>query len=163
MKWIDMTEQQQHRTLQTMQECGGGFAGKLAAAAMVADGSNLTTLVEAFSHLVEKYSADSYFYNFDDKVKERLSFKPVVKVAGNGDAWCGNALRFATSEEAATSAADLANRWMLVLEHGVQESTDPVTHKLTKQADGFWLIEALPTQRNAEASAVRAISADEAH
>ena len=131
MKFTDMTPQQQSRSITTMGRCGGGFAGKLADAWNVADGTNSKRLADAFSDLVERFGPDSDFYTFDDKVAERKSFKPVVKTDDSGK-WYDNALRFATSEEAAASAADLANRWMMVREHGVQESTDPVTHTLSK-------------------------------
>ena len=140
MKFTDMTPQQQNRSITTMGRCGGGFAGKLADAWNVADGTNAAKLASAFSDLVERFGPDSDFYTYDDKVVCRKSFKPVVKIIGEGDKWCGNALRFATSEEAAASAADLASRWIMVAEHGVQESTDPVTHVMTKLGNSIWLM-----------------------
>lgn len=59
-----------------------------------------------------------------------MSYKPQVMVAGNGDAWCDNALRFETREEAETSARDLMGRWMMVTDCRAAESDDPVTHRI---------------------------------
>lgn len=56
-----------------------------------------------------------------------MSYKPVVKVAGDGQ-WNSNALRFATEEEAKESAKDLAHRWMLVTAYSAQPSDDPVNY-----------------------------------
>jgi len=52
-----------------------------------------------------------------------MSFRPMVKV---GNEWAGNGIRFATREEAESSARDLAMRWTLVLDHRADESDDPV-------------------------------------
>jgi len=57
-----------------------------------------------------------------------MSWKPEV-IADNSGKWCGNALRFATAEEAQSNARDLANRWMLVREWRVVESDDPVNYQ----------------------------------
>jgi hypothetical protein len=43
--------------------------------------------------------------------------------------WAGNALRFATREEAAANVWDLMNRWMLVNDYRVDESEDPVNYR----------------------------------
>jgi hypothetical protein len=59
-----------------------------------------------------------------------MSFKPVVQVAGNGDKWCDNALRFSTKGEAMQSASDLANRWMMVTAYDAHPSDDPVNYKI---------------------------------
>lgn len=53
------------------------------------------------------------------------SYKPVVKVQGE---WAGNALRFATEEEARLNALNLMGRWMLVEQIGVEPSEDPVNY-----------------------------------
>ena len=52
-----------------------------------------------------------------------MSFRPMVSTGG---AFAGNALRFATREEAEASARDLYGRWTLVLDHRADESDDPV-------------------------------------
>ena len=57
-----------------------------------------------------------------------VSFKPEVQVNGR-DEWAGNGLRFATREEAERNVEHLMNRWLLVTDTRVVESTDPVTHR----------------------------------
>ncbi len=47
-------------------------------------------------------------------------------IADASGKWCGNALRFATREEAEVYARDLFSRWTLVKEFRVVESADPV-------------------------------------
>jgi hypothetical protein len=59
-----------------------------------------------------------------------MSYKPQVKVAGNGDKWCDNALRFATMVEAEQSAHDLMMRWMLVTDCRGAPSDDPVNYAI---------------------------------
>ena len=56
------------------------------------------------------------------------SYAPEVIVDSSGK-WCGNALRFATREEAEANVDNLMMRWMLVRETRVVESTDPVNYK----------------------------------
>lgn len=56
-----------------------------------------------------------------------MSYRPMVYVQGE---WAGNGLRFATKEEAETSAYLLANRWTLVESFRVDESDDPVNYTL---------------------------------
>jgi len=56
-----------------------------------------------------------------------MSWKPEVIADASGK-WCGNALRFATKEEAEGNVADLASRWFLVRETRVVESDDPVNY-----------------------------------
>lgn len=56
------------------------------------------------------------------------SFKPEVQVNGRPE-WAGNALRFATREEAEANVHDLMMRWMLVTDTRVVESNDPVAHR----------------------------------
>ena len=58
-----------------------------------------------------------------------MSWKPEVQTRIDGE-WCGNALRFATVEEAAASAEDLMHRWMLVIAWRTTQSDDPVNYKL---------------------------------
>jgi hypothetical protein len=57
-----------------------------------------------------------------------MSFKPMVRVTGE-QKFVGNALRFATREEAESNANDLMMRWLLVEETAVEESSDPVNYK----------------------------------
>ena len=57
-----------------------------------------------------------------------MSFKPEV-VADSSGQWCGNALRFATREEAEANVHDLMMRWFAVRETRVVESDDPVNHR----------------------------------
>ena len=54
-----------------------------------------------------------------------MSFAPEV-IADDSGKWCGNALRFATREEAEGNVADLASRWFAVRETRVVPSNDPV-------------------------------------
>lgn len=56
-----------------------------------------------------------------------MSWKPEV-IADNSGEWVGNALRFATKEEAEANARDLAWRWLAVRDHRVVESDDPVNY-----------------------------------
>jgi hypothetical protein len=55
------------------------------------------------------------------------SWKPEVEVDGK---WSTNALRFATEEEAAMSARDLFNRWMLTTNHRATPSDDTVNYSI---------------------------------
>ena len=54
-----------------------------------------------------------------------MSFRPMVSTGG---AFAGNALRFATREEAEASAHDLAMRWTLVQSFRADASDDPVNY-----------------------------------
>lgn len=58
-----------------------------------------------------------------------MSFAPEVVADASGKFY-GNALRFATREEAEISAKDLASRWLLVTDWRVVESTDPVNYAI---------------------------------
>jgi hypothetical protein len=60
-----------------------------------------------------------------------MSWKPEV-IADNSGKFYGNALRFATREEAEKNVADLRSRWLLVTETRVVESDDPVNYKWTE-------------------------------
>src|ERR1700694_4363842 len=57
-----------------------------------------------------------------------MSFKPEV-IADPSGKWCGNALRFATREEAEANVQDLMMRWFAVRETRVVESDDPVNYR----------------------------------
>ena len=57
-----------------------------------------------------------------------MSFKPEVTADPSGK-WCGNALRFATREEAAANVRDLMMRWFAVRETRVVVSDDPVNYR----------------------------------
>jgi len=52
-----------------------------------------------------------------------MSYRPMVSTGG---AFAGNALRFATREEAEASARDLYGRWTLCVDHRADESDDEV-------------------------------------
>lgn len=56
-----------------------------------------------------------------------MSFAAEV-IADDSGKFCGNGLRFATTEEASTYARDLEARWILVRKWRVVPSEDPVTH-----------------------------------
>ena len=55
------------------------------------------------------------------------SYAPEV-IADSSGQWCGNALRFATREEAENNVRDLMMRWMRVRDTRVVESNDPVNY-----------------------------------
>ncbi len=55
------------------------------------------------------------------------SFAPEV-IADSSGKWCGNALRFATREEAERNVRNLQMRWMSVRETRVVRSRDPVNY-----------------------------------
>jgi hypothetical protein len=59
------------------------------------------------------------------------SFAPQVKT-GAASEWAGNALRFATREEAEANVANLMQRWMLVTDTRVVESDDPPNYRWTE-------------------------------
>jgi hypothetical protein len=58
-----------------------------------------------------------------------MSFKSEV-IADSSGKWVGNALRFATEEEANAYVTDLSWRWLAVRQTRVVESDEPVNHKL---------------------------------
>lgn len=62
-----------------------------------------------------------------------MSFKPVVQTDSSGK-WYGNAVRFASREEAMASAASLASRWTMVRDYSVEESDDPVNYAIVDGA-----------------------------
>ena len=57
-----------------------------------------------------------------------MSFKPEV-IAHPPGKWRGNALCFATREEAEANVRDLMMRWFAVRETRVVESDDPVNYR----------------------------------
>ena len=57
-----------------------------------------------------------------------MSWRPEV-IADSSGKWVGNALRFATKEEAEANVRNLAMRWILVRETRVVESDDPVNYR----------------------------------
>ena len=57
-----------------------------------------------------------------------MTFKLVV-IADASGRWCGNALRFATREEAEANVRDLMMRWFAVRETRVVASDDPVNYR----------------------------------
>jgi hypothetical protein len=57
-----------------------------------------------------------------------MAWKPEV-IADNTGKWCGNALRFATKEEAEANVKDLECRWFAVRETRVVECGDPVNYR----------------------------------
>lgn len=58
-----------------------------------------------------------------------MSWKPEVQTI-NDSKWYDNSLAFATEKEAAHSASDLANRWLLVTAHRAVESDEPVNYRI---------------------------------
>lgn len=57
-----------------------------------------------------------------------MSWKPEVQTDDTGK-WYGNALRFATRQEAEANVSELAFRWLAVRDTRVIESDDPVTYR----------------------------------
>ncbi len=57
-----------------------------------------------------------------------LSFGAEV-IADNSGEWVGNALRFATNDEAVAYAKNLFTRWTAVREYRVVPSPDPVNYR----------------------------------
>ena len=56
-----------------------------------------------------------------------MSWKPEV-IADSSGKWYGNALRFATREEAAANVRDLMMRWFAVRDTRVVKTDDPVNY-----------------------------------
>lgn len=57
-----------------------------------------------------------------------MNWKPMVKT-GNDPKFYGNAQVFSTKEEALASSKDLMGRWMMVVEHGAEETDNPVNYE----------------------------------
>ncbi len=70
-----------------------------------------------------------------------MSWKPEVITDSTGK-WCGNALRFATKEEAEANVSALMWNWLAVRDVRVVECDDPVTHAWVngrlQDAPGRW-------------------------
>jgi hypothetical protein len=62
------------------------------------------------------------------KKEFKMSWKPEV-IADSSGKWAGNALRFATREEAEANVRDLMMRWFAVRETRVVESDDPANYR----------------------------------
>lgn len=60
-----------------------------------------------------------------------MSYEPQV-IADSSGKFVGNALRFATEQEAEVYVRDLSVRWTLVRETRVIESPDPVNYKIVE-------------------------------
>lgn len=65
-----------------------------------------------------------------------MSFKPQV-TTGSDPTFYGNALAFATREEAEANAKDLFYRWMLCTDSRAIESDEPVTHTYVDGVLGY--------------------------
>lgn len=64
-----------------------------------------------------------------------MSWKPEVTTDSSGK-WYGNALRFATKQEAYENARGLSYRWFTVRSYRATESDDPVNYTYSS-ADGL--------------------------
>ena len=64
------------------------------------------------------------------------SWKPEV-TTGSDPKFYGNALAFATREEAEANARDLYNRWTLCTGHRAVESDEPVSHTYVDGVLGY--------------------------
>ena len=60
-----------------------------------------------------------------------MSWKSEV-IADNSGNWAGNALRFATKEEAEHWVADLSLRWLAVRDTRAVESDEPVNYAIVE-------------------------------
>ena len=72
-----------------------------------------------------------------------MNFKPEVIADSSGN-WSGNALRFATDEEAKIYVDDLMMRWTAVRDTRVLEVEDPVTACLDRDGSGWKLVHLTP-------------------
>lgn len=61
-----------------------------------------------------------------------MSWKPEVFVDGQ---WAGNAVRFATKEEAEASGRELLSRWWVPSDSRATESEDPVNYRFDFATD----------------------------
>ena len=62
------------------------------------------------------------------------SWKPVWKIHGEGNKWCGNAQRFATEAEAKESAHARFMVWTATTDFSALPSDDPVNYE---RVDGY--------------------------
>jgi len=63
-----------------------------------------------------------------------MSWKPEV-IADSSGKWAGNALRFATYDEAYRNACHLMMRWTLVSDWRASESEDPVNYRYSEAGE----------------------------
>tara|TARA_R110000765_G_scaffold9890_3_gene30600 strand:+ start:293 stop:532 length:240 start_codon:yes stop_codon:yes gene_type:complete len=61
-----------------------------------------------------------------------MAWKAEVQTQGNGEDWDGNALVFATEDEAVGYAEDLMSRWTAVKEYRVVECQDEATYRYSE-------------------------------
>lgn len=66
-----------------------------------------------------------------------MSFKPQVETVNDPGKFLGNALAFATFDEAYQNARDLSHRWLLVTDYRAVESDEPVTHTYVDRVLGY--------------------------
>jgi len=63
----------------------------------------------------------------------------MVRTTGSG--FVGNALRFATEDEATRNARDLMHRWFAVTEYRAEPSDDPVNYTYTLEGKLVEMVE----------------------
>lgn len=93
------------------------------------DGTELTTILKDGQRIksdvtvndAERYVKDGDWVSFQ-------SFMPQVVADSSGE-WAGNALRFATREEAEKNVRDLMDRWLSVTDTRVVESGDEPNYR----------------------------------
>ena len=83
-----------------------------------------------------------------------MSFKPEV-IADSSGKWSGNALRFATEEEAKIYVDDLMMRWTAVHDTRVIEVEEPVTVRLDRDGSGWRLVLLTPARSPTPSRRVR--------
>lgn len=66
-----------------------------------------------------------------------MSYKPEVIADGSGQ-WCGNALRFATEQEAQHYVNDLMMRWLSVRDTRIVPSEDDVNARIVNNRLQHW-------------------------
>lgn len=70
-----------------------------------------------------------------------MSYMPEVQTDNTGK-WYGNALRFATYQEAYENARDLSLRWFAVRDYRATESLDPANYRYNLETHKLERIEA---------------------
>ncbi len=63
-------------------------------------------------------------------MSDPVSWAPEVKVIDNGDNWSRNSLRFASEQEALSSAANLFERWTLCIDFRAAPASEPVNYRI---------------------------------
>lgn len=66
-----------------------------------------------------------------------MSYAPEV-IADRSGKFCGNALRFATEQEAQQYVGDLMSRWTAVTDTRVVKSEDPVNYRIVNNVLEHW-------------------------